>query len=102
MEIKGAVGYGWTFMLGSTNATSDLTIGHPRSFTALIQLTASPVTLGHLAFMGIHATGAELLNGILRLFDGRKLVDTSGFSNPRGLEHASASNQCRRDPYGRM
>jgi hypothetical protein len=85
MEINGAVGSGLTFIMGSTNATSDLTIDHPRSFAGLIQLTSSPVTLGHVAFMGIHATSAELLNDTLQMFDGSKLVDTARFSNPAEL-----------------
>jgi hypothetical protein len=80
MEVKGAVGPGPTFNISSNGAgDAGLQIDHPGTFLGDIQLQS-----GFAAFMGLHATGAELLGGILALFNGAALVDLARLSNPGG------------------
>ncbi len=83
--VNGSVGSGLTFLMKSLNATSDLTLNAPTRFNGAIELGLAPVSLGHVTFSGIQATSAELLNGVLDMFNGAKLVDATRFSNPEGL-----------------
>ncbi|WP_428492651.1 hypothetical protein [Rhodopila sp.] len=84
IEVNGAVGSGLTFLMGSLNAHSDLTIDRPIAFAGTIELGASPVTLGHVTFTGVQANSAELLNGVLQLFKGASVVDSVRLSEPYG------------------
>lgn len=72
-EVNGSVGRGLTFKL---SGISQLQIDQPHKFHGLIDLS-HPFILNNVTFVGLHATSAELLNGILQLFDGNKLVDTT-------------------------
>ena len=75
MEINGSVGSGLTFNISAPGPDdAGLQIDHPSAFLGNIVLQS-----GFVAFMGIHATRGELLNGILDMFDGNKLVATSRF-----------------------
>ena len=85
IEVNGSVGSGLSFIMASESATSDLVIDHPNQFSGLIQLGPAPVALGHVTFAGVQATSAELLNGVLQMFNGSKLVDSARFANPGGL-----------------
>jgi hypothetical protein len=85
VEVNGSVGAGLSFIMESGNASSDLIIDQPSQFAGLIQLGASPVSLGHVTFVGVQATSAELLNGVLQMFNGAKLVDSVRISDPGGL-----------------
>lgn len=85
LELNGSVGSGLSFIMASTRGGSDLIIDHPSAFSGLIQLADSPVALGHVTFVGVQATSAELLNGVLQMFNGSNLVDSTRFSDPAGL-----------------
>jgi hypothetical protein len=85
MVINGSVSSGLTFTATSLSATSDLTIAHPDEFKGLIQLSGAPEGLGHIEFAGIQATTAELLQGMLYMYDGGTLIDSTRFNNPAGL-----------------
>ena len=43
-------------------------------------------TIDYIAFMGLHATSADLHNDMLRLFDCNKLVDTVRLSGGSNLQ----------------
>ena len=78
MEINGSVGHGLTFDISSGPiGDAGLQIDQPASFHAAVNLQSA----GYVAFMGLHATSAELLNGILKLFDGDKLVQHTRFTD---------------------
>lgn len=72
-EVNGSVGSGLTFKL---SGISQLQIDQPHKFHGLVDLS-NPFIINDVTFAGLHATSAELLNGILQLFDGNKLVDTT-------------------------
>jgi hypothetical protein len=91
MEINGSVGRGLTFNLtsGGPPATS-LQIDQPSQFSGLIHI-ADPVGVaslgfGYVAFMGLHATSADIRNDILQMFDGNKLVNTTRLSGGSDLK----------------
>ena len=84
VEVNGSVGSGLTFIMQSANASSDLTLDQPGTFAGVIQVTNSLFSLGHVLFAGIQATSAELLGGVLQMFDGSTLVDSTRFSEPAG------------------
>jgi hypothetical protein len=81
MVINGAVGPGLTFNISSYEGIGDagLQIDHPAQFLGDIQLQS-----GFAAFMGLHATSADLFGDILVLFNGARLVDTVRLSNTGG------------------
>jgi hypothetical protein len=81
MAINGAVGSGLTFNIHSIPGDAGLQIDHPRAFAGDINMQQS----GWVALMGLHATSGELLNGILELFNGSKLVDLVRLSNTGGV-----------------
>ncbi|HEX2940018.1 MAG TPA: hypothetical protein VHO91_03160 [Rhodopila sp.] len=81
MEFNGAVGSGLTVVVGSGAADADLIIDRPQDFSAQIRLMPTPVTLGHIEFVGLHATSATLSGGILQLYDGTTQVDAVRFDN---------------------
>lgn len=84
MEINGAVGRGLTFNLSSIGPRDvGLQIDHPNEFHGTINTMD-----GFVAFMGLHATSGEILNGMLELFDGDKLVNATRYTGPT------------RDPHG--
>jgi hypothetical protein len=91
MEINGAVGSGLTFNLTTDGppATS-LQIDHPGTFHGLINIVepvlGPSLAFGSVAFMGLHATSADIRDDILLLFDGKKLVDTTRLSGGIGLK----------------
>ncbi|WP_428532685.1 hypothetical protein [Rhodopila sp.] len=85
VEVNGSVGSGLSFIMQSESAASDLTIDQPNRFAGLIQLGPAPVALGHVLFAGIQASSAELLGGVLQMFNGSTLVDSARFNNPGGL-----------------
>jgi hypothetical protein len=76
MEINGSVGRGLTFNISAPGPDdAGLQIDHPSAFHGNIVLQS-----GFVAFMGVHATSGDLLNGILEMFDGNKLVAASRFA----------------------
>ena len=78
MEVKGAVGPGLTFNISSNGAgDAGLQIDHPGSFAGDIKLQS-----GFAAFIGLHATNADLFGGILAMFDGARLVELVRLTNP--------------------
>ena len=81
MEINGSVGPGLTFDISAPGPDdAGLQIDHPSTFHGSIVLRS-----GFAAFMGIQATSGELLNGVLEMFNGSKLVDATRFvSAPNG------------------
>jgi len=72
-EINGAVGRGLTFAL---SGISELKIDQPTKFQGLIDLSR-PGIINDVTFVGLHATSADLLDGILLLFNGNRLVDAT-------------------------
>nr|WP_294522178.1 hypothetical protein [uncultured Rhodopila sp.] len=82
MEINGSVASGLTFNIYSLGiGDAGLQIDHPSKFHAAINMVQS----GWVAFEGIHATRGELFNGILEMFDGKKLVDAVRLTNAGGV-----------------
>ena len=79
MEINGAVGRGLTFDLASAGPPlTALQIDDPKQFHGRIIIGSAlpePAGFGDVAFMGLHATSADLRNDMLLMFDGHKLVD---------------------------
>lgn len=79
MEINGAVGRGLTFDLSSARPPlTALQIDDPKQFHGRIIIGSAlpePAGFGDVAFMGLHATSADLRNDMLLMFDGHKLVD---------------------------
>jgi hypothetical protein len=79
MEINGAVGRGLTFDLASAGPPlTALQIDDPGQFHGHIIIGSeppAPAGFGDVAFMGLHATSADLRNDMLLMFDGHKLVD---------------------------
>ncbi len=91
MEIDGSVGRGLTFELGGGAPTMSLRIDDPGKFHGLIDLTPAtsppfPSLFGFVAFMGLHATSANLHDDMLLMFDCKKLVDTVRLSGGSGLQ----------------
>jgi hypothetical protein len=96
MEIDGSVARGLTFRLGSAAPTASLQIDDPTKFPGLIDLSQSgtadlgggPQSLfDFAAFMGLrHVTSASLHDDTLRMFDGKKLVDTVRLTGGSGLQ----------------
>ena len=79
------VGRGLTFNLNSAGPRDvGLQIDHPEEFHGTINTMD-----GFVAFMGLHATSGEILNGVLKLFDGDKLVDATRFTNGAGYAYGS-------------
>jgi hypothetical protein len=79
MEINGEVGAGLTFNVATAGPPDvSLRIDNPRQFHALIDIPAllGPPSGVDVAFMGLRATSGDLRDDILRIFDGKKLVDT--------------------------
>ena len=72
-EVNGAVGRGLTLAL---TGISQLKIDQPAKFQAAIDVS-HPGIINDVTFAGLHATSADLLDGILLLFNGDKLVDTT-------------------------
>jgi hypothetical protein len=73
MELKGSVGSGLTFDISAPGpCDAGLQIDHPAEFAGDVVLQS-----GYVAFMGVQATSGELLNGVLEMFNGSKLVDTA-------------------------
>jgi hypothetical protein len=79
MEINGPVGRGLTFDLASAGPPlTSLQIDDPGQFHGHIIIGSAPPApagFGDVAFMGLHATSADLRNDMLLMFDGHKLVD---------------------------
>ena len=89
MEINGAVGGGLTFNLTSNGPPfTGLQIDQPSQFHGVIHIDPPPFpgAFGFVAFMGLHATSADLHNDMLRMFDGNTLVDTTRLSGGSGLQ----------------
>jgi hypothetical protein len=91
MEIDGSVGRGLTFELGGGAPTMSLRIDDPGKFHGLIDLTPAtfpgfPSAFDFVAFMGLHATSANLHDDMLQMFNGRKLVDAVRLSGGSGLQ----------------
>jgi hypothetical protein len=75
MEVNGSVGSGLRFDISAPGpCDAGLQIDHPSTFQAAVELQS-----GWVGFMGLRATSAELANGFLELFNGRKLVDATKF-----------------------
>ncbi len=78
MEVNGRVGHGLTFDISSGPiGDAGLQVDQPAAFHAAVNLQAA----GYLSFSGLQATRGELLNGILKLFDGNTLVQSTRFSD---------------------
>lgn len=76
MEVNGPVGCGLTFnLIGGPPRDVGLQIGHPEEFHGTINRMD-----GFVAFMGLHATSGEILDGMLKLFDGDELVNATRFT----------------------
>ena len=74
MTVNGSVGHGLTFDIGSGPiGDAGLVIDQPASFHAAVDLQSA----GYLSFTGLQATSGELLNGVLKLFDGETLVKST-------------------------
>jgi hypothetical protein len=82
MEVNGSVGAGLTFDISSPGpGDAGLQIAHPAEFLGNAVLQS-----GYVAFMGIHATYGELLNGVLEMFNGSALVGSARFvSEPNNI-----------------
>ena len=72
-EVNGAVGRGLTFAL---TGISQLEIDQPAKFHAVIDVS-HPGIINDVTFAGLHATSADLHDGVLLLFNGDKLVDAT-------------------------
>jgi len=81
-EVDGAVGSGLTFAL---SGISQLTIDQPNKFQGLLDLTHRGI-INDVVFAGLHATRGDLHNGILKLFDGAVLVDTTRVAGGTGAK----------------
>ena len=96
MEIDGSVAGGLTFaMAGGTAPTNSLQIDHPSEFHALIDFPSfypglsgagGQSEFSFVAFMGLHATSSDIKNDMLRMFDGKKLVDSVRIQGGQGLQ----------------
>jgi hypothetical protein len=74
LEIDGSVGRGLTFNIEDGGPPASLQIDDPTKFHGTIGLP--PTLIGSVTFVGLHATSADLRDDILRMSDGKKLVDT--------------------------
>ena len=71
MEIDGSVAKGLTFvMAGGSAPTNSLQIDDPSKFHGLIDFP-SHTLFSFVAFIGLHATSADIRHDMLRLFDGQ-------------------------------
>jgi hypothetical protein len=88
MEINGSVTSGLTFDInpGAYAPTASLQIDDPATFHALIALPVTPYTVAFIAFLGLHATSANLSNDMLQMFNGNELVDTVRLTGGQGLQ----------------
>lgn len=88
MEINGSVTSGLTFDInpGVYAPTASLQIDDPATFHALIALPVTPYTVAFIAFLGLHATSANLSNDMLQMFNGNELVDTVRLTGGQGLQ----------------
>ena len=78
MEINGSVGHGLNFVIGSGPiGDAGLVIDQPASFHAAVTLQSE----GYVSFTGLQATSAELMDGILKLFNGETLVQATRFTD---------------------
>jgi hypothetical protein len=79
MIVNGAVAAGLAFDLASGGPpVTSLQINHPELFLGRIRIDSSippPAGFGDVAFMGLHATSADLRNDMLLMFDGHKILD---------------------------
>jgi hypothetical protein len=80
IEIDGAVGAGLTFDLTGGAPVLSLQLDQPHRFHGLIDI-GNPFSLGYVAFMGLHATSADLRDDILQMFDHNRVVDTVRLSS---------------------
>ena len=92
MEINGSVGFGLTFHLAGGAPDASLQLDKPNQFFGQIDLTQNPVGVGHVAFEGIHATNAELFDGILAMFNDNRLVDVTRLSGGTSDLHLYQAN----------
>jgi hypothetical protein len=75
VEINGSVASGLKFDISAPGpCDAGLQIDHPADYQGTVELQT-----GYVAFMGITATRGELLNGVLEMFNGTKLVDSTRF-----------------------
>jgi hypothetical protein len=86
MELGGPVGSDLTFNVGGGGPPSiDLRIDHPDTFQGLIDLATSAGGLDFIGFEGLQATSGDLKNGILQLFNGANLIDSTRINAGPGL-----------------
>ena len=77
MEINGSVGHGLSFNISAPGPDdAGLQIDNPASFHGAVTLHS-----GYVAFAGVQATTAELLDGVLELFNGNTLVNSTRFTS---------------------
>jgi hypothetical protein len=75
MEINGSTGNGLRFDISAPGpGDAGLVVEHPSEFHGTVVLQS-----GYVELLGLHATSGELLNGVLEMFNGSKLVDTTRF-----------------------
>jgi hypothetical protein len=72
-EINGSVGQDLTFNLGGV---AELKIDHPDQFAGAINISTG-IPLEQVTFAGLTATSGELLDGVLKLYNGTQLVDST-------------------------
>ena len=81
MEIDGSVGHKLNFQISSGPiGDAGLVIDQPAAFHAAITFQSE----GYVSFTGLHATSAELMDGILKLFNGDTLVNATRFAETAG------------------
>jgi hypothetical protein len=85
MELGGSVGGGLTFNLQAAIPVVALQIDQPQQFHAAIDLPPAP-GLDYVAFMGLHATQADLLANNLLMFNGGALVDAVRLTGGTNLQ----------------
>jgi hypothetical protein len=83
--VDGSVGAGLTFAVnpGDNPSTVSLQIDDPSAFRGLIALQGG---FEYIAFMGLHATSADISNDMLQMFNGNRLVDSVRVTGGQDLQ----------------
>jgi hypothetical protein len=85
VEVNGFVGSGLTVSFDTGSPVTSMQIDHPKEFFGQLDLPPAP-GLGHVAFMGLHVTSADLHNDILSMFNHNRLVDSVRVVGGNNLE----------------
>jgi len=87
LEVNGKVGQGQTFDLSSNTFSATLLIDQPKVFDGLVDVQPDPINefdIASVILKGLHATSFDIKDDMLRLFDGKKIVDALRLTNESG------------------